>query len=42
VIETGRVVLKDSAHNLILNPRVQEAYLGKRGSGLKKSKGERI
>lgn len=42
VIETGRVVLKDSAHNLILNPQVQEAYLGKRGSIQKKSKGERI
>ena len=42
VIETGRVVLKDSAHNLILNPQVREAYLGKRGVSLKQSKGERI
>ena len=42
VIETGKVVLKDSAHNLILNPQVQEAYLGKRSSGLKQSKGEMI
>jgi len=42
VIETGRVVLRDSAHNLILNPQVREAYLGKRGVSLKQSKGERI
>jgi branched-chain amino acid transport system ATP-binding protein len=42
VIETGRVVLKDSAKNLILNPQVREAYLGKRGVSLKQSKGERI
>lgn len=42
VIETGRVILKDSAQNLILNPQVREAYLGKRGASLKQSKGERL
>lgn len=42
VIETGRVILKDSAQNLILNPQVREAYLGKRGVSLKQSKGERL
>jgi len=28
VIETGRVVLKDSARSLLENPKVREAYLG--------------
>ncbi len=41
VIETGRVVLKDSARNLMVNPQVCEAYLGRRGSGLKNWKGEK-
>jgi ABC-type branched-subunit amino acid transport system ATPase component len=42
VIQTGRVVLKDSAQNLILKPQVREAYLGKRGVSLKQLKGGRI
>ncbi len=42
VIETGRVILKDSAQNLIINPQVREAYLGKRSASLKQSKGERL
>jgi branched-chain amino acid transport system ATP-binding protein len=42
VIETGRVVLQDSAQNLIINPKVQEAYLGKRGADLRKGKGDRV
>ena len=42
VIETGRVVLQDSAQNLIINPKVQEAYLGKRGADLRKGKGDMV
>ena len=42
VIETGKVILKDSAQNLILNPQVREAYLGKRGASLKQTKGEKL
>ncbi|MEW6264521.1 MAG: ABC transporter ATP-binding protein [Thermodesulfobacteriota bacterium] len=42
VIETGRVILKDTARNLILNPQVREAYLGKRATSLKQSKGARL
>lgn len=28
VMETGKIVLEDSAHSLLMNPRVREAYLG--------------
>ncbi|RPJ10987.1 MAG: hypothetical protein EHM36_02370, partial [Deltaproteobacteria bacterium] len=40
VIETGRVVLEDSAENLLSNPLVREAYLGKRSKREKLEKGE--
>jgi branched-chain amino acid transport system ATP-binding protein len=28
VLENGRVIMEDSAHALLGNPRVKEAYLG--------------
>lgn len=42
VIETGKVILKDSAQNLVVNPQVRQAYLGKRDASLKQAKGERL